>query len=430
MAAEESGRSSAHCNLLDVLHGYAMIHSASSRDKYNESSVVATNVNAADSKSYNSRLPWEKLAAFAFGKHWYLGSNHSTSSNDNNRCRNEQTPQTRDSHTMNGNGTKNYQDVSTTKCWNAPYLDEVPLFPMRHGQSIRRKVMATSSSLIRSASSSNRNHVDRGSACAANNDDNSEDRLWGDHVIADDMIRQRQQQEQDLSKDASSASAHAAVSTIADGKSASSDKPNVVDGVSSAVRVDTKEKSLSGKQDGSTNGSPATKRVKLDITSTKTSSPSSKKLVAMDTQEGDSMTIKNINHHNISMEREHADLLLMERNRFIVPSFCPPFPATHTFVASRKSMDEASQSVNIIENNLEKKAQVHQIRQNLIKLDDSITSDAKNLSDENMELAKIIVPFGKVSSSTPKSTQQVLNPLQRPSGTRVSRMLEGSMDVA
>ena len=67
----------------------------------------------------------------------------------------------------------------------------------------------------------------------------------------------------------------------------------------------------------------------------------------------------------------------------------------------------------------------YSIRQHLVKFS---ASSIKN-KEELFKYKEAKVPFGAKRNAQQHPLQAIL-PLQRPSGTRISRILEGSMDIA
>ena len=363
MAAEESGRSSAHCNLLDVLHGYAMVQASTSESNHENFQLSSTN-------SQNSTvLPWENLACFAFGSHWYLGN-----ANTDNTTNNSNDRQSHLQEDDKVNGKKNCS-------WNAPYLDKVPLFPIkRDRQSTHLSRFGRSDKKIASYDTLQEN----------------EDRLWGQLLV--DTLKKEQIDSSSISQ--------TATSSAIDGN----DQQQAEIGIISSI-----ESKQLGKQDDAA-GSPASKRAKLDQSAVSSS-------VIRKTDEKTDNAKKDSARFELSQEKERSELSFDNRIRsdIFVPTFCPPFPASHTFVTSHTSRSQTSKVTSDRET-----SQVHQLRKNLIRFADSSESSYAN------DLANVSVPFGNISSSA-KSTSsqyQTINPLQRPSGTRVSRILEGSLDVA
>jgi len=372
-AAEESGRNSAHVSLLDVFHGY--------HEMNNGLNGAEGGGGSAGGRYHNS---WEELARFAFGDDWHKLKSVNVAVNGGET----DDKSNKDATSKENGGTTakkmiDWDDLRRRK-WDAPYLDEVPFYPLKRVQlrsfstapNQSQQPQELSLSLFSSKHNSTANDsfywgTSGSSSTIANPDD--------------DAIR------------------------IKTGGSGTEDQKKNINGVSS----------------------PAAKRAKLDSSSSQNGGSSKQAKVSSPANNKENGN----NHHvtkSVNMKINQDAVLSREGNNsetepnqlaYRIPNFCPPIPPPHTYAMTSSLLPYKSISTKD-----EVQTSKSDARDNIVRLSNaSRKTSVKRVSVNKFVKNKLMVPSGERKKNSSGSNK---SPLQRPSGSRISKILEGSMDVS
>jgi len=371
-AAEESGRSSAHVSLLDVFHGY------------HDMSNGFNGVEGGGGKNYNS---WEDLARFAFGDDWHKLKSANVAVNGGET----DNKSDKDATSKENGGTSSkkvidWDDLRRRK-WDAPYLDEVPFYPLKRVQLRSFSTAPSQSQQYQQPQELSLSSFTSELDSAAN-----DSFYWGttgsSSTIAnpdDDAIR------------------------IKTGGSGTEDQKNNINGVSSPAAKRAKADSSSSQNGGSL------KQAKL-------SSPANNKENGNKHHVTKSVNMKINQDAILSREGNNSET---EPNQlaYRIPNFCPPIPPPHTYAMTSSLLPYKSISTKD-----EVPTSKSDARDNIVRLSNaSRKTSAQRVSVNKLVKNKLMVPSGERKKNSSGSNK---SPLQRPSGSRISKILEGSMDVS
>lgn len=385
---ETNGRTSAHANLIDALSACEMeappvVQQLHLRDPQQDNQLYSTtstsNANPFLNNSnwlHNSTRDWKGLASFLFGPRWL--------DNINNGKIDQESDDDRGSSEGGKHGGKHFPSSNektnnNTAGWQAPYPDEVPIFPTTTSTSNISNPHPLSSwvglSLHRG-----REEADQGGDAIA---DVAEKDL---QTMPDNVF-----QPKSLASTSSPWGGMTSVNTTtATKKRKHSEDANAANSEASPAPVQPNKKAKTI-NDGETTGD------KKDFES-KGSSEQSK----------------------------------LPPN---VPSFYPPPPSTISTSAGKRNVREESRKVMDMYTNgkipLEQQSEdktlvegSREVRSSLVQLGSSYWGSGW---DASSTVPKLAVPLGRREGGEQEST---IVPLGRASGSRVSRILEGSMDAA
>lgn len=376
---EASGRSSAHANVLDALQAVEactapaakQLHISNSTEEGYSNDLPIEQPKLASTTTGSSS--WQDLAVFLFGNNWQSQDNITTAQSQA--------------------GGKVGPSALLPKMggWNAPYRDEVPAYPdasdlCANPHPLSAAVGASLHAQI-SAAEQQQEHLSQELEKISDGAFTDMIPLWGSLA----------------SRSSNTLVAATAASNAAGDKRKRDDAPeNPTDGRDSQNR--------------------ATKKVKLNPENEKVPPPP---------------------------PQQQQDQLSYDRLPLYVPIFFPPFPEPHSGLASRTVVDvDAPDAAKVLEasaaSNIDKKAAtvaVTDVRSSLVHMGmqqqplqqqgywgSYDTTDAQQ--QHAAILANVRVPQGRQLEESQGTAAAVVIPLGRASGSRVSRILEGSMDAA
>ena len=379
---ESSGRTSAHVNILDALHACELVASPAverlhlrpvphdtAEDDDNDNDETS-NVLFAGTHKARTHLSsdWKGLAAFLFGPKWLTSSDTDGESERTSQGNNNES---------NGTGGKVGPSTSDPPKkiaigWNAPCLDEIPPFPVASEKCANPHPLVpyVGLSLHRAPEETEMNQVEIGDSSHAELD-HIPDKVftgssWGD---------------------------------IGKRKASSLDETQHTEEKEDVIMMTDADGALPAT-------APPRKKVKIDDGS------------ALNVKDDEADAV----NHTKREEKDHQTQI--NKIRLHIPSFYPAPPLLKSSTAAQQGrtvIDTSSLPPRVNESVESSKS----VRSSLVQLG-SYWGSGWDAPDVDTSRA---VPLGRNSSNEGPSSDLVI-PLVRASGSRVSRILEGSMDAA
>jgi len=417
---EASKRSSAHVNVLDTLYATEV--------------CTAPGAMNQPSSSY-SQLGWENLATFLFGKDWMLDR---PNYDDNNTLgqRNEGTSDMKVYSTNSMNGVTSTGDISaaTTQSdnenqgWNAPFFEDVSDFPVRTSKQNNTERsfifldIAKEVEVCRSGNPSklvgkdeNINHSQ--SSGISGEESKTTTKPTGDFEsqilsnLSDDLFYQNRVTSFWGSNDA----------------------------IVNSNRINNENEGVVGKD--KKNSSDSTAKTGMDNASNEISgadNDSKKRKANAASVKNKKVKFETTTTENDERTASTAGDVSTNRPGFL-PSFLPNFPPEYTYRSHRNKTDTTLSNENVRQPLAFDESDAKAVRGSLVTLERGVRSkfwgsewidDTAAFRDNAKVKHSMIVPTS-ISSSVGDSKKHVaIEPVGRQSSVRVSRILEGSLDIA
>jgi len=411
--AECSLRTSSHCNVLDAIQGVETASNIKSNnallemmtpiimDSSNNSSSSSSNGVARSNRRTNSSS-WSSLAEFGYGESWNIARGTVSHRNNTVPTKNngKDVPISLKRHQVILSGVDT--DASNGRGWNAPYLDLIPIYPIRRLSNLKSKSFTleeeaslhiTKSTIDGETSSSNGTTTaphcaeKKEDSILSNIPDNAYFQYWGSTNSNYDQKQTTEEQNKNESTSKRSASTQ-----------------------NEAGDNNTTTHSLSEQQQQ--------KKVKFST---------------------DENTVHHFNPISTALQEDRNN-----RPNYI-PNFLPYFPPSYTYQQPPSITSSSKVSPSFISSNTaiatiskQNKNNNNILRKSLIQLHD-VSPSATNSENEQSDILPLTVPSGVLSSSSEQkqssSSQNQQNhgnaiiSLTKASGSRIPRILEGSMDT-